>query len=334
MSAHEPLERFSYDVPALIAEYPPVLHDANKRAVFETACADGCVYAGALGYSRWPARPLPERVDPAEALTPVVSAPTVYDYEPVGGLPGAVEWHVNFADPFLFFAYGTGLFAQDEMMCAEHPVLGSLVEALRERGRAPVTEDGSGPTPVLVTGAERRCHVITDPDPDSGRPRGLYGNEFSAADEEVVRRATVHIDPPTVTNIIAMAAPSYRSGRYARDTIERVLVTAYTGFAAAVAESEVIGGAGAPTAIHTGYWGCGAFGGDRVLMSLLQVLAAGMAGVDRLVYHTVSAEGSSPLQAALAIVRDDLAPAGELGAAELVDRIDAMAFEWGTSDGT
>jgi hypothetical protein len=171
-----------------------------------------------------------------------------------------------------------------------------------------VTEDGSGPTPVLVTGAERRCYVITDPDPDAGRPRGLYGNEFSAADEEVVRRATVHIDPPTVTNIIAMAAPSYRSGRYARDTIERVLVTAYTGFAAAVAESEVIGGAGAPT--------------------------AGMAGVDRLVYHTVSAEGSSPLQAALAIVRDDLAPAGELGAAELVDRIDAMAFEWGTSDGT
>jgi Poly (ADP-ribose) glycohydrolase (PARG) len=38
-------------------------------------------------------------------------------------------------------------------------------------------------------------------------------------------------------------------------------------------------------AVHTGYWGCGAFGGNRVLMALLQVLAAGSAGLDQLVFH-------------------------------------------------
>ncbi|MDO8881205.1 MAG: hypothetical protein Q7W44_10495 [Coriobacteriia bacterium] len=332
MATHESLERQTYDVPTLVAEHPPVIHDPNKRAVWEEACPDKCAYAGELGYSRWPALPLSARVDASAHLDRVVDVPTVYDYEPVADLPGAVEWHVNFADPFLFFAYGTGLFAQDEMMCAEHPVLGSLVEALRESGHAPVTEDGTGPTPVLVTGVQRRCHIVTNPDPAEGRPRGLYGNEFSAADEEVVRRATVALDPPTITNIIAMAAPSYRSGRYTRDTIERVLVTAYTGFVAAVAESARLA-PGAPVVVHSGFWGCGAFGGDRVLMSVLQVLAAGMAEVDRLVFHTCSIEGAAPFEHALGVVRDEIAPAGELGADELVDRIDAMAFEWGTSDG-
>ena len=332
MTALSPLERLAFDVPSLIEDFPPVLHDPNKRAVFEEACPDKCVYAGELGYSRWAALPLPSRVDAAAAAERVVASPSVYTYEPVPEPAGAFEWHVNFADPFLFFAYGTGLFAQDEIMCAEHPVLGSLVEALRDRGRAPVTEENGAPTPVLVTGAQRRCHVVTDPEPAAGRPRGLYGNEFSAAPEDVVRRATIRIDPPTITNIIAMAAPTYRTGRYARATIEHVLTTAYTGFAAAVAEAARLA-PGAPVVVHSGYWGCGAFGGDRVLMSLLQVVAAGAAGVDRLVFHTVTAEGAAPFEQARRIAREELGVGGTLAPAELVDRIDAMAFEWGTRDG-
>ncbi len=50
----------------------------------------------------------------------------VYDYASATGVAGAVEWHVNFADPRLFTAYGTGFFAQDEMQVAEHPGLGAL----------------------------------------------------------------------------------------------------------------------------------------------------------------------------------------------------------------
>jgi len=37
-----------------------------------------------------------------------------------------VPWYVNFADPRLFTAYGSGLFAQDEIQAAEHPILGHL----------------------------------------------------------------------------------------------------------------------------------------------------------------------------------------------------------------
>jgi hypothetical protein len=39
-------------------------------------------------------------------------------------------WHVNFADPQLFVAYGSQLLAQDELQAAEHPLLGSIREAL------------------------------------------------------------------------------------------------------------------------------------------------------------------------------------------------------------
>ncbi|MEX1263094.1 MAG: hypothetical protein WEE66_04010 [Actinomycetota bacterium] len=36
------------------------------------------------------------------------------------------------------------------------------------------------------------------------------------------------------------------------------------------------------TKSRLGFWGCGAFGGDRLLMTTLQSLAAEMAGIHRL----------------------------------------------------
>ena len=332
MSLPKPLERMTFDTAKLIAEYPPLLRHPNKRVVFDIACSTSDDCSGELGYTRWPTFRLPERVDPTAGLSVLESRCGIMDYEPVRDIDGAIEWHVNFADPMLFFAYGSGLFAQDEMQCAEHPALGSLVEALRADGHRPVTETADGPTPVLITGIQRRCRVATNMNAAEGRPRGLYGNEFAVAPEDAVARATMRIDPPTITNLIAMAAPTYRSGRYERAMIERILVTAYTGFAAAVAESARLA-PDAPVVVHTGFWGCGAFGGNRTLMSTLQLIAAGMAGIARLVFHTASAEGTS-LSDAEQVIREQLAGDGEMPMSELIDRIDAMAFEWGRSEGT
>jgi len=105
---------------------------------------------------------------------------------------------------------------QDEMQVVEHPILGSLREAILSRGLAALTMEDGSPTPVLVVGAERRCRVKTDANPDEGRPYGLYGNQFGRADEETVRKATVPIEPPTVTNLIAMVAPSGGYGPYTK----------------------------------------------------------------------------------------------------------------------
>lgn len=332
MPVPEPLERLTFDAAALVAEHPPVLRHTNKLVVYSVACPEGSVHAGTIGYTRWPAAALPTHVKPGAVLGHVRARPEIYQYERPEDMPDASEWYVNFADPLLFYAYGSSLFAQDEMQSAEHPALGSLVEALHVGSHRAVTEDETGPTPVLVTGVERRCMVTIDRNDAEGRPRGLYGNEFSAASPDAVRRATKRLDPPTVTNIIALAAPSYGVGPYTRETIERILVTAHTGFAAAMRESALIA-PGRPVVIDTGYWGCGVFGGNRVLMSLLQLLAAGMAGVDRLVFHTIGPEGAAPFEEALGILEQDLAPRGEMTVDDLIDYVLARGFLWGMNDG-
>ena len=326
MNPMQPIERQTFDAAGLMAEHPPVLRNANKRAVFDVACPEGARHQGEVTYTRWRAMPLPETWSPQRALEIQELREDVYDYAPaLGG--DAMEWHVNFADPHLFVAYSGSLFAQDEMQVAEHPVLGALKEALAARGGSALTVERGEPTPILVAGAERRCRVHTDADTAAGRPFGLYGNAFGAAPVEAVHRATEPIDPPTVTNLVAIAAPSYGFGRYSEDEIAVVLRTAFTGFRAAVLES-----GGRDVTIHTGFWGCGAFGGNRVLMTLLQLLAAGAAGADRLVFHSVNAAGAAPYRQALELLETELG-APSIGTDELVQKVAALGLQWGVSDG-
>lgn len=83
--------------------------------------------------------------------------------------------------------------------------------------------------------------------------------------------------------------------------------------------------------VHTGHWGTGAYGGDRVLMAMVQLLAARAAGVHAVVFHTVSPEGSPPVREALA--RIDRVTGATRDVRATVDALDAMAFVWGASDG-
>ena len=171
------------------------------------------------------------------------------------------------------------------MQVAEHHALGSLKDALDARNVNAMTVARGQPTPILVMGVERRCRVETDPNAALGRPQGLYGNAFARADAAAIERATTRLDPSTVTNLIAMAAPNGGRGRYRREEIEYVLRTAYTAFRAASLESARSRGSTSPFVVHTGFWGRGAFGGNRVLMTTLQVLAAEMADVSNRVSH-------------------------------------------------
>jgi len=157
-----PLQRDTFHAHRLMTEHPPVLHDPNKRLVFEIACPTGTVHEGEMAYSRWPAFTLPDSFSlegAGGAADRVEVRERVYDYAPATGIQGAVEWHVNFADPRLFTAYGSGLFAQDEMQVAEHPALGALREALHKRRWPTLTEERGSPMPVLVEGAGLRLAV-------------------------------------------------------------------------------------------------------------------------------------------------------------------------------
>ncbi len=323
------MARLVFEAGELAAKHPPRLGNANKRVVYDVALQDGLPFQGTVVYTRWPARDLPESVE-IPGRTAVEVRGDVYDYEPaLKGAP-ALEWHVNFADPKLFFGYGSGLFAQDEIQAAEHPALGCLREALLARGEPAVTVEGGEPTPVLVRGVERRVAVNTAPSPE--RPEGLYGNRFAVAPAEVVRAAAKPVAPPTVSNIVAMAAPSGGFGTYKRDEIRSILVTACTAFAAARQETADATGEDALTAVHTGWWGCGAFGGNRLLMAALQVLAAGMADIDRLIFHAVDSAGIESFRSAQDLLRAEFAE-GRHATADILDRLTAQRFPWGISDG-
>ncbi len=327
---HEPIERYEFDAAELMAAHPPALYDANKKVVFDIACPPGCAHRGRVALTRWSSIAPPEHVDRGACV--VESRDDVYNYVPMHDAAGAVEWHVNFADPQVFGYYGTGLMAQDETQCAEHPVLASLREALQRRSLLLTKEEGK-PTPILVTGAERRCCVAQDVNPDEGRPNGLYGNEFEMAEPHVIARATRAISPPTVSNIIAIAAPSGGRGWYQREELAHILDTAYTGFRAAVLESaRVRGTQSGSVVIHSGFWGCGAFGGNREVMTFLQIMAAKMAGVERLVLHTVDPRGFMIGQNITKLFAD-LAEEQNGNVAKLLARLYYLKLRWGVSDG-
>src|SRR5262245_16584209 len=116
------LERRDFDAAELVRAHPPRLRHGHKQSIHELVTRTPP--RGRIHYSRWPTRPLPEAIPVRRPAVRVV--PDVFDYE--GGDAGV--WHVNFADPRLFVAYGSGLLAQDELQALEHPALGSIREAL------------------------------------------------------------------------------------------------------------------------------------------------------------------------------------------------------------
>lgn len=293
--------RREVDAGELVRAHPPVIGDANKRMVTELC---GLQTSGRVVVSRW----LSGEIAARPVATRVIAERGHYRYDATSD----GVWHVNFADPALFFGYGSGLLAQDELQCLEHPILGSVRELLAPERHAFTAERGRA-TPVLVAGAERRCALDT---------RRLYGNAFAAASQAEVRAALEVLAAPTRTNVLAIAAPAYGDGAYRREQLAQILSTAYTGFAAAVAESARLW-PGTPAEIRTGFWGCGAFGGNRHVMTILQIAAARLAGVARMRFYAFDDAGQAVLANALAFETGD----------DPIAAVHARGFRWGVSDG-
>lgn len=305
-------------------DHPPQFSNAYKQSIYaDLKSRRGA--AGTLFYSRWDRCPLPENVP---SKTPRLAAePTLFHYRDSGD----GVWYLNFADPELFCAYGSALLAQDELQVLEHPLLASLREALIAEKWPTRTEEHDGtPTPVLVRGVERRLELDTAPSLEKGRERGLYGNLFARATPETITNALTVFETPRASNILAIAA-LVGGGPYTLAQIERTLEVAYSGFSAVVSESKKAW----PTAtvvVHTGFWGCGAFGGNRTLMVLLQILAAQLAGIDTLQFHCVTAAGMLDYESGREAY-DSLMKTPAQPLSSLLQRILDRGYVWGQSDG-
>eukprot|EP00771_Trimastix_marina_P002318 gnl/Trimastix_PCT/3444.p1 GENE.gnl/Trimastix_PCT/3444~~gnl/Trimastix_PCT/3444.p1 ORF type:complete len:412 (+),score=72.67 gnl/Trimastix_PCT/3444:63-1238(+) len=323
----------TFDQARLYADFPPRISNPNKRFLLSLACGEGTPpIEGDIVISRWAGMILPDTVGPNATEYEMREDVFGYENEPEGNYP----WYVNFADRHLFGAYGGPLFAQDEMQAGEHPILGCVRNFLlsKEQGDAKylaMTREELKPTPYLIQGAQRRVAVATDRNSAEFRPHGLYGNVFARVTENCIRRATTVLTPPFLTNLIAMEAPPGGQGEYTKGTIEYILITAYTAFRAA----KKLTPEGKLCVVHTGNWGTGAYGGDKILMALLQCLAARMARVDRLVYHTFAPVFSTAYQEGLNVLQQEgVAPPSEtVPLPGVLETLAHKGFVWGHSDG-
>ena len=314
-------EFLEFDVRQLAAAHPPVWKHQLKQQVYDYVRAQSELPPHTLEYSRWIGVELPAvlKLHPIE----IEVVGDVYSYDASGN----ADWHVNFADPNLFVAYGSGLLAQDELQVLEHPILGSLRESLIASGRVARTREGNCATPVLIRRAPRQCALDLFPDLEMGRPCGLYGNEFQKADWRLVQSAITVLQPPSETNLICISAPT-GSGYYTTSQIQYTLEAASGGMRSAMIESRE------RIAVHTGFWGCGAFGGSRPLMSILQILAAQMVGIGRLAFYAGSQAEVIPFENGRSILRRILNRLGtEFALGELQNALLAERFAWGVSDG-
>lgn len=337
MSAPTPLQEIDFDLARLAADFPPVWRHPHKQAIHDRVRRESGQLSGELRYSRWEMTPLAE--DLTLHACDVQAEAGFFAYAE----SNAGVWHLNFADPRLFAAYGSPLMAQDEWQVLEHPVLGSLREALIHADQPALTRQDGISTPVLVTDVPRQCAIDLSGGtaPPSSWLRGLfggdkrpslYGNAFATADREDVMRCVTVLHPPTHSNIIAIAAPT-GSGAYTPKQITDILQTAFNAFSAAALHSTRHGIPSHQVTIHTGWWGCGAFGGSRPLMALLQILAARMVGVRRLVFHIGTEGERSDFHEALACLDLVTAQDTATGTATLLSEIEALRFHWGQSDG-
>jgi len=327
----EQLDDFNIDGESLFKEYPPVWHDDNKLIVFEIAKSSGYPFNGKISYKRWRPFVLPKRID--DHRLKFSAHAEVFKYAEQKD-PKIVDWHLNFADPDLFVAYRSELLAQDEIQVAEHPILGSIREMLiSKKCYAETLDDDGNPTPITITGAQRRCVINTQPNPKIGCPDGIYGNAFEIATEEQVRASTITISPPTISNILAVSAPYGGSGYYTVEDMLKVLITAYTGFSCARKESERLVPENPKTIIHTGFWGCGAFGGNRELMTILQCFAADLAKVD-LEFWAVNDSGVKVAKESYVCYQSIIEPrAINKFTKVFLNRLVARNYQWGESDG-
>lgn len=189
----------------------------------------------------------------------------------------------------------------------------------------------------MICNAERVIELDT---------QNIYGNKFAKATHEELVKAAKRIAKPQTVNLIAMQAQKHGQGVYTYDQVYSMLATAYTAFKAAQILAKRAYDMNnlrvhpnrkrddihhLRTIIHTGWWGCGAFGNDRTMSLITQQLAARWAQVDAIVFHKVDS-GDRPITERAHKFTDSMRTATDVK--KVVEAILQLKLEWGKSDGT
>ena len=314
--------------------------DQNKKFVYDLLTT--VEHPGTIGHGRHPPSPFGTNsleyvkaeipIEKRKALyqKPVTTSCTFVAQETIYAYPQAKEkemrFQVNFADKELFGYCKTGLFAQDEMMAAEHPCLAHLRTAIE--GDKNLSQIDPGKRQVaLVMNVSRLGKIDTS---------GIYGNNFVSATQETLRAKVKKLAQASKSNLLAMTAlnvpPSLAGTPYQRKHVEQLFETAFAGFSLAKQEATLYG---KTCTIDTGNWGCGAFGNNHELIALIQIAAADLAGVDALVHNGVSRKETEYANTARAKYLEIIAQMSEPKTVEkLIDAVCNRNYLYGIGNGT
>ncbi len=245
-----------------------------------------------------------------------------YDY--TKAREGEDTWFVNFADPVLFVACLRSLFAQDEIQTLEMPLLAAFKNYIESRsigGFAPLTNAYGNPTPYLFKDVPYWISINTSPVLKDGSVESIYGNNFMYASDEAIEAGIRTFDGDLRCNVLAISAPAGNYGRYTEDDLTELMKTLFCSYSAVREQAE------GKVVIHSGNWGCGAFGGNKELMYLTQIYAASVCGIDEIVLHAVD-EKVFERSKSLYEYMDK-----RMRFADVVAFLHSRKFEWGESDG-
>ncbi|KAI8847053.1 hypothetical protein BC829DRAFT_444917 [Chytridium lagenaria] len=266
------------------------------------------------------------------------------------------EWYVVFSDQNMFVYSHTDRFASEEIAAVEHPVLGSIKEALNDYSVHGIFTEppsyGRWASPIgfarryqAMTGLFAGYNPLSVNDKNFYLPKEKQSEDFRHEDIGPFTRDSAHrptpylimdvplvcklklllpvystlpIRPRITNNLVVMSSLDQlfnplraRIGPYTLYQIRFIYRTAYTAFNGLVVttkkrmqarqqkEADVAGrssGHWRPrVVVHTGFWGCGSFGGNRAVMAYLQMVAASAAGVDELHMHHVPPAGAGSI---------------------------------------
>jgi hypothetical protein len=182
--------------------------------------------------------------------------------------------------------------------------------------------------------AQREVIVNTD---------ALYGQKFAFASAETIKNNIQALTPPTLSNILAISSLAIHKpgAKYTAEEIHYLFRTALAGFAAIIdfVHSKNVGDVKRPIILHTGNWGCGAFGGSVIMMTLIQLFSARLAGLHRMVYHTVDPYSAAQCEIAYKHYKSVWSKVAADGAMKislnsLVQQLLDLNLGWNQSNGT
>lgn len=241
-------------------------HSVNKDKLLELTTLQFPLREGIIVY--YQATSAPERLLQI-TQAPFSTLPQTYFTKSFYSFHNEGHFYVDFAHPELFGgsfrSFGN---AQEETLFYEFPQLVHLAYATTEHPLQ--TTQGHFPTPLLIPHVKR--HLIV---------HDLYGTTLEKAPLSSIASKIEYLDTtrePHV-HILAMSALDFskRTTKYRLEDLQTLFYAAFLAFEAAsiylLIENK-------RAVIHTSAWGCGVFANSAKTSTVIQLLAATLAGVD------------------------------------------------------